>query len=150
MDRTRARARISASNESESHASPQAVAETLPSLRLRVEEWHMEWGPETDWSYRFNEALSQSREQGQAAVDKFFTDCERHAREGRQLIQSLRSTARWGILGHKEHVRDSFLQIYDLLSMVLSEVKFLETKLEEYAPAVPSTKITSLRHYIVD
>ena len=83
------------------------MAETLPSLCLRVEEWHTEWGPETNWSYRFNEALSQSREQGRAAVDKFFTDCERHAREGRQLIQSLCSTARWGILGHKERVRDA-------------------------------------------
>ena len=131
------------------HTSLQAV-ETLPNLRLRVEEWHTEWGPETDWSYRFNEALCQSREQGRVALDKFFTDCEQHAREGRQLIQSLRCTARQGILGQRERIRDAFLQIYDLLSTVLSEVKFFETKLEEYAPAVPSTKITSLRHYIVD
>ena len=131
------------------HTSLQAV-ETLPNLRLRVEEWHTEWGPETDWSYRFNEALCQSQEQGRVALDKFFTDCEQHACEGRQLIQSLRCTARQGILGQRERIRDAFLQIYDLLSTVLSEVKFFETKLEEYAPAVPSTKITSLRHYIVD
>ncbi|KAI6101305.1 hypothetical protein F5141DRAFT_1066044 [Pisolithus sp. B1] len=38
-------------------------------------------------------------------------------------------------------------RIFDLLGAVLAEVKFFEVKLDEYAPAVPYSKVSDARYY---
>lgn len=44
-------------------------------------------------------------------------------------------------------ITDLFMQGYDLVLAITSEVKFFEVKLDEYAPAVPMTKISDVRSY---
>ncbi|KAI6111208.1 hypothetical protein F5141DRAFT_1003586 [Pisolithus sp. B1] len=45
------------------------------------------------------------------------------------------------------HQLDTYLQIFDLLEVVLSEAKFFEIKLDKYAPAVPYSLVSNARYY---
>ncbi|KIK13519.1 hypothetical protein PISMIDRAFT_17939 [Pisolithus microcarpus 441] len=129
------------------HSSTAGPTPTLPELRLSIDEWRSDWGPEGGWLMRFDESLRKAREKGLASTDRFFKECEIHAREGHRLLRLLRrltSTTRstqWG------RQRDTYLQIFDLLEVVLAEVKFFEVKLDEYAPAVPYSKVSDARYY---
>jgi hypothetical protein len=120
----------------------------LPDLRLTVDEWRRtEWDPEGDWDRNFHLALR--RAQGSRATTEFFSECESHAQGGRRIIKALRSAA--GDLGSgrqpRVQLRDKCLQIVDLLMLVLSEVKFFEVKLHEYAPSLPLSQVSDLRMY---
>ncbi|KAI6094751.1 hypothetical protein EDD16DRAFT_1502779 [Pisolithus croceorrhizus] len=42
---------------------------------------------------------------------------------------------------------DTYLQIFDLLEVILSEVRFFEIKLDKYAPAVPYSQVSDARYY---
>ncbi|KAI5991404.1 hypothetical protein EDD15DRAFT_2132219, partial [Pisolithus albus] len=112
-----------------------------------INEWRSDWGLEGEWLKRFNESLCKARKKGLASTDHFFKECEIHAREGHRFLHLLRwltSTTRstqWGCQ------RDTYLQIFDLLEVVLAEVKFFEVKLDEYAPAVPYSKVSDARYY---
>lgn len=44
-----------------------------------------------------------------------------------------------------KQVRGAYIQIYDLLSAALTEVVFFELKLDEYAPAVPFSRLSEVR-----
>ena len=46
-----------------------------------------------------------------------------------------------------DEIRDLFLQGFDMVTAVTSEVKFFEVKLDEYAPSVPMTKVSDVRYY---
>ena len=53
----------------------------------------------------------------------------------------------WIILCTPHEIRDLFLQGYEMVVAVTSEVKFVEVKLDEYAPAVPLIKLSNVRSY---
>ncbi|KAI5982468.1 hypothetical protein EDD15DRAFT_2377761 [Pisolithus albus] len=109
------------------HSSAASPTPTLPHLRLSIDAWKSDWGPESAWLKKFDESLRKAREKGLASMDRFFKDTARGTQRGRQL--------------------DTFLQIFDLLEVVLAEVKFFEVKLDEYAPAVPYSKVSDARYY---
>ncbi|KAI5992442.1 hypothetical protein EDD15DRAFT_2368210 [Pisolithus albus] len=69
-----------------SMASP---APTLPEMRLSIDEWRSDWGPEGGWLKRFDESLRKACEKGLASTDCFFKECEIHAREGRSFLHIL-------------------------------------------------------------
>ncbi|KAH7923677.1 hypothetical protein BV22DRAFT_1130495 [Leucogyrophana mollusca] len=120
---------------------------TLPSLRLRIDEWRMEWGPEGAWSKVFYECLQRARDHSTRATNKFFVDCEEHVCEGRRILSALRRIIHSPTRGGRTHVEDHYIQVYDISLAVVSELRFFEVKLDEYAPSVPSTRISDVRHY---
>ncbi|KAI6011999.1 hypothetical protein BKA83DRAFT_18197 [Pisolithus microcarpus] len=129
------------------HSSAAGLIPTLPELRLSIDEWKSDWGPESVWLKKFDESLCKAWEKGLASTDRFFTECEDHAREGHcllRLLQQFASTMRSIQQGRQV---DTYLQIFNLLEVVLSEVKFFEIKLDEYAPAVPYSQVSDARYY---
>jgi hypothetical protein len=77
----------------------------------------------------------------------FFHNCETHAMQGMDVLKGLKFVAPVPCNSTPDEVRDLFLQGYDMVIGVASEVKFFEVKLDEYAPAIPMTKLSDIRHY---
>ncbi|KAI6006891.1 hypothetical protein EDD15DRAFT_2357936 [Pisolithus albus] len=129
------------------HSSTAGPIPTLPELQLSVDEWKSDWGPESVWLKKFDESLRNAQEKGLASIDRFFTECEVHVREGRRILHLLRQVASTTRSIQRGRQLDTYLQIFDLLEVVLSEVKFFEIKLDEYAPAVPYSHVSDARYY---
>ncbi|KAL4066598.1 hypothetical protein J3A83DRAFT_4077345, partial [Scleroderma citrinum] len=111
---------------------------TLPELHIAIHDWHTEWKPKADWDLNFNLALHQAREKRWGSVDQFFNECETHACIGCCLICGLRQL---------DKLCDTFLQIFDLLITVVSEVKFFKVKLHEYVPSNPLSTCSNVHMY---
>ncbi|KAL4072345.1 hypothetical protein V8B97DRAFT_1870408, partial [Scleroderma yunnanense] len=80
-----------------------------------------------------------AREKRWGSVDQFFKECETHAHIGCHLIHGLRQLVQelCHSRGFQDKLCDTFLQIFDLLVAVVSEVKFCKVKLHEYVPSNP-------------
>jgi hypothetical protein len=86
------------------------------------------------------------QEKGRSATDDFFSQCEDHVREGRLILCDIQLLAHHPDRSQKQ-MKDMYIQICDLLPVVLTEVVFFEVKLDEYAPAVPFSKVSEVRYY---
>lgn len=92
------------------------------------------WGPETLWTEGFTTESNSARDRGPKAVEQLFTSFEGHTGYGRGMLEELKG------VGHMSQcvrdsswlVRDFFLQSFDLLSCIMSELKFIEIKIEEH------------------
>ena len=137
--------------QSTHHNDMEPVPSTLPELRIAIHDWQTEWEPEADWDRNFNLALRQAREKSWSSADRFFRECETHARMGRRFIRALRQLVHelCHSRGSRDKLCDTFLQIFDLLVAVVSEVKFFEVKLHEFAPLNPLSKCSDIRMYAV-
>ncbi|KAH7905912.1 hypothetical protein BJ138DRAFT_1105592 [Hygrophoropsis aurantiaca] len=120
---------------------------TLPTLRMEVREWQVGWGPESAWEKNFSDDLRGVQEEGAHATDQFLKNCKYHVRKGRMILGWLRSLVQNSKGGSRCNITDRFLQVYDLSVEVLSELKFFEVKLDEYAPVVSSKKISEIRYH---
>lgn len=67
--------------------------------------------------------------------------------QGRDILKDLKFVASVSGNSMPDEIRDLFLQGYDMVIGVASEVKFFEVKLDEYAPATPMTKLSDICHY---
>lgn len=124
----------------------------LLEVRLAIDAWHTAWGPEVNWDRNFNTSLRRAQDKGRKATDRFFEDCETHTHEGHSFLKTLRRLAQEAALDNRVRKRgllDLYLQILDLHTLVLSEVKFYEVKLNEYTPTIPLSKISDIRTYQV-
>lgn len=79
-------------------------------------------------------------------MDDFFSLCDTHVQAGREILHDLRDLANANCRSGKVR-RDRFIQLYDMLETVLPEVKFFEVKLDEYAPSIPNSRLSSVRYY---
>lgn len=113
----------------------------ISDIRTSIAGWQTEWGPAATWAKNFHHTLSRVQEKGRRATDEFFSQCEDHVREGRAILRDLQLLAHHPPNKGSKQVKDTYIQIYDLLSAVLMEVFFFELKLDEYAPAVPLSKL---------
>jgi hypothetical protein len=123
------------------------LATIILDLRLAIVNWTFDWGAENFWDRRFNHELATARNQGHRAIDAFFEKCDQHAKEGRGILCDLKFAAELRVDSTFDEIRDLFLQGYDMVLSVASEVKFFEVKLDEYCPAVPSTQCSDICHY---
>jgi hypothetical protein len=139
--------KISNLDDSAELVKPDDLAFNIRELRIDITNWEYGWGPESTWEKTFNNHLNDAREAGSKAIDKFFLDCDTHVQEGRDILRDLKFVAQVSCNNTPDEIRDLFLQGYDMMIAVTSEVKFFEVKLDEYAPAVPSTKLTNIRSY---
>jgi len=122
----------------------------LPSLekvRQPIAVWQSEWGAESTWPKRFHEELKHAQGSGWCATDAFFSQCAEHVKEGRQLVWILRSITRKGFRGMRYKVSDLYEQVFDLLTSLLTELRFFEVKLDEYAPVFPLSRISEACYY---
>ncbi|KAI6011452.1 hypothetical protein BKA83DRAFT_4023819, partial [Pisolithus microcarpus] len=141
--------RVSPDTDPNSYLHPLACSE-LPSLekvRQLIANWKSEWGVESTWPKKFHEQLKHAQREGRLATDSFFLQCEVHVEEGRQLIWLLRSITCKGFRGVGYRVMDSYEQVFDLLTSLLTELHFFEVKLDNYAPISPLSQISEARYY---
>lgn len=99
---------------------------------------------------KFNAQLQIARRNSQSTVDRFFRQCQDHTVAGRSILKDLKYAAHMiSCDSPHDEIRDLFLQGYDMVTSIMSEVRFFEIKLDEYAPAVPMSKISDIRSYSV-
>ncbi|KAG1738868.1 uncharacterized protein EDB91DRAFT_1249036 [Suillus paluster] len=106
---------------------PDLKAKSMAEMRLLIGQWQYCWGPNNLWEKTFNEKLRSAQDRGSGSVNDFFSQCEAHTTDGQQLLNEFKRIA--------------------YSPLVLSEVRFFEVKLDEYAPAVPLSRTSSTRYY---
>ncbi|KAI6116968.1 hypothetical protein EV401DRAFT_2073024 [Pisolithus croceorrhizus] len=133
----------------DSFLHPLAHSEIPPLEKVRqlITDWQSEWGAELTWPKKFHEQLKLAQGRGRLASEAFFLQCEAHVEDGRQLLWLLRSVMRKGFRGIGYKVVDSYKQVFDLLTSLLTELRFFEVKLDEYAPISPLSRISEARYY---
>lgn len=116
------------------------IIHKFASVRQRYHSWTYasSWGPETLWMDGFTIELNSAQGRGPKAVGQLFRGFEDHAIHGRGMLRELKG------VGHMSQrvrddswlVRDFFLQSFDLLSCIISEVKFVEIKVYKHQHVV--------------
>ncbi|KAI6143574.1 hypothetical protein BKA82DRAFT_4359364 [Pisolithus tinctorius] len=114
----------------------------LEKVRQLIADWQSEWGTESTWPKKFHDQLRHAQGRARLATDSFFSQCEAHVEEGRRLVWILRNIARkvsgvWGT-----GAADLYEQVFDLLTSLLTELRFFEVKLDDYAPISPLSRIS--------
>ncbi|KAF7976959.1 hypothetical protein HWV62_5020 [Athelia sp. TMB] len=125
-------------------SDPRDISFNIRKLRVDHTLWTMNWGPESLWENEFTHELASFTQLGQ--VNEYFIRLERHTIAGRNLISQIQGLGdlRTSTVD-PDLIRDMFLQGFDLLTVVLAEVKFFEVKLDEYAPTIPAKHVSSIR-----
>ncbi|KIJ59173.1 hypothetical protein HYDPIDRAFT_33465 [Hydnomerulius pinastri MD-312] len=129
------------------YASEEFAPPSLEELHIRVVDWQTEWGKESEWGRAFNDTLQKARQGGWRDTDHFFAQCEVHVRRGKELIVQLKHVARRPPKGTRDRLTDIYLQIYNLLQSLIAETKFFEVRLDDFAPAVPYSRLSEIRYY---
>lgn len=119
----------------------------MRKARAQYVNWKWQWGHEGAWCSKFNECLVTARDSGRQAVDQFLQECQDHAEEGREMLHELQFAAQLSDMSTHDEIRDLFLQGYQLTVDIMAETKFFEIKVNDFAPAVPSTKSTDMNYY---
>ncbi|KAG2342579.1 hypothetical protein BDR05DRAFT_948930 [Suillus weaverae] len=129
--------------------NPQQVERTtVEDVHIAICDWQFNWGPENTWEKQFNNCLCAQQEHNSTfrLVDTFLSICDDHVQSGQEILRDLRKiTASYCRNGRV--MKDKFIQIYDMLTIILSELKFFEVKLDEYAPSIPTSRLSSICYY---
>jgi len=126
---------------------PDDIAYNMRTTRVKFVNWQYGWGSETQWESEFNTQLAIAREEGQGHVDKFFCACEEHVVSGWEILKDLKFVASVSCNSTHDEIRDLFLQGYEMVIATALEVKFFDMKLQQYAPAISTAKISDIRMY---
>ncbi|KAG1869716.1 hypothetical protein C8R48DRAFT_670960 [Suillus tomentosus] len=114
-------------------------APTLQALEILVGQWQKDWGSEsTTWNEVFDTELACSRAKGERATTLFFDQVAQRAMDGRMLLESIRDVVHTHCSYCRERLKYDAILLYDLLVLVLSEVKFFEVKLDTKPFGYPS------------
>ena len=99
-----------------------------------------------NWDRSFNLALCWAREKSWGSADWCFKECETHTHISHCFIRALRQLVQelFRGRGSQDKLCDTFLQVFDLLIAVVSEVK-----LHKYAPSNPLSKCLDICMYTV-
>ncbi|KII93195.1 hypothetical protein PLICRDRAFT_35380 [Plicaturopsis crispa FD-325 SS-3] len=131
---------------------PDDIAHNLRRCRLEMMNWQCNWGSDvTYWEKHFSELLEEARQLGDSEISdgvvNFFQEFEAHVQEGKDILEDLKHVAVCTCDSTPDEIRDLFFQGFEMVMAVCSEVKFFETKLSQYAPAIPLSKVTDYRSY---
>ncbi|EIW78049.1 hypothetical protein CONPUDRAFT_75784 [Coniophora puteana RWD-64-598 SS2] len=139
-----------------SHLSPQHVANlatrtshssSVAAIRAEIQDWTLEWGSEKDWAVEFHRELRRAEAHPPDGVDSWVNFLDDHVRHGRDILVALKNVNMKEVFEDPLVVQDIFTQVLELTHHVLSEVVFISVKLDEYAPALPSSRISGARHF---
>ncbi|KAI6029228.1 hypothetical protein PISMIDRAFT_107976, partial [Pisolithus microcarpus 441] len=109
----------------------------LKKVRQLITDWKSKWGMESTWPKKFHEELKHAQGRGQLTSEALFSQCEAHIKGRRWLLCLLRSITCKGFKGMGYKVADSYKQVFDLLTSLLTKLHFFEVKLDKYAPISP-------------
>ncbi|KAG1727281.1 uncharacterized protein EDB91DRAFT_1061224 [Suillus paluster] len=127
--------------------TPQCVGQikthALSELHTSIPGWQTEWGPAATWGKKIHHLLTHAQEKERRTTDKFFAHCEDHVCKGRAIPHDLQLLAHHPNKGPMQ-MKDMYIQMYGLMSLVLTKVIFFEVKFKEYAPAVPLSKVSKV------
>ncbi|KZP13564.1 hypothetical protein FIBSPDRAFT_960477 [Athelia psychrophila] len=111
------------------------MARKLRCLRLKYHKWTYRngWGAENRWAQAFTVEYGEAEERGQNALAGLFRSLEDHNHQGRRLLEELKGGGHLSkdVCNDPGVIRDIFLQSFELLTTIVSEVRFIETKIDE-------------------
>ncbi|KAG1776951.1 hypothetical protein EV702DRAFT_1197621 [Suillus placidus] len=106
-------------------------SQTLDSTERIFQRWRKEWLVSEDtWGEAYEEALAHARAEGKCETDVFLDQCAMHALEGRTILEAIREIVHTSCPYCRERLKYDSILLYDLLVSVISEVKFIEVKLD--------------------
>ena len=112
------------------------IHRTLVRIRSAYHDWTYahEWGPEMHWSEAFNDDLEHAASVGPRKRSQLLRSFDTHCTRGRDMLEELK---RVGFMSRDVRrdpmlVKDTFLQAYDLMTCILSEVKFVEIRIDDH------------------
>ncbi|KAG2109483.1 hypothetical protein DEU56DRAFT_920364 [Suillus clintonianus] len=109
-------------------------SQTLNSTERIVQRWRKEWlvwlVAEDTWREVYEEALAHARVEGESETDIFLDQCALHVLEGRKILEAIREIVHTSCPYCRERLKYDSILLYDLLVSVISEVKFMEVKLD--------------------
>lgn len=101
-------------------------------------KWSFHWGPDEAWLKQFQRNFLQAREQGNQSLSSYLSTLQEHVARGRKIVDWAREID-WQLRGDAgARSKETYTSGYELLTVVLSEVKFCEVMLDLYAPVLPS------------
>lgn len=92
------------------------------------------WGPETRWPEVFEDDLGRAEAVGPRKREQLFRSLDLHCTQGREMLQELKEGGNMSraVRSDADLVRDTFLQTFDFVNLILSEVKFVEVKIDQH------------------
>ncbi|KAG1728936.1 hypothetical protein EDB19DRAFT_1913631 [Suillus lakei] len=106
-------------------------SQTLDSTERIFQRWRKEWLVSEDkWGEAYEEALAHARTEGTHETDIFLDQCAMHALEGRTILEAIRGIVHTSCPYCRERLKYDSVLLYDLLVSVVSQVKFMEVKLD--------------------
>lgn len=106
----------------------------LVFVRHKYHNWTYthSWGPENRWTQALAGEL-EGAGGGPMQVERLFESLSLHCEEGREMLQELHHAGSMSkeVRRDADVVRDIFLQSFDLLTIILSELKFIEIKVDQ-------------------
>ena len=119
----------------------------IRNLRLQYTNWTYNLGPRNLWETWFNAILDNATCESQVAVDEPLVELAEHAHQGRDILTEIkyagsgRCNEEYGVL------MDLFVQGFELVVGLMSEIKFFEVKLDKYAPATAFKSLLDVHKY---
>lgn len=116
----------------------------LVSVRHKYHSWTYthSWGPENQWTQAFAVELDGAGGE-RAQVERLLESFSLHCNEGREMLIELNRAGSMSkeVRRDVDVVRDIFLQSFDLLTMILSELKFVEIKVDQLRDDLNSSNL---------
>lgn len=103
---------------------------TLQAIETSVRHWQKDWGSEDLWNASYQEALTFAQALGEEESAEFNDECEKHAWEGRMILDNIRDVVHTNCLCCRNRLKYDSILLFDLLVFVTSQVKFFEVKLD--------------------
>ncbi|EGN97674.1 hypothetical protein SERLA73DRAFT_75335 [Serpula lacrymans var. lacrymans S7.3] len=125
----------------------QDIRKDFVGIECAFGAWGIEWGPQSGWNKHFHRELDFARAKGQLVVDYLFLRWDEHIRVGRVILGRIK-------LFNLTHLARTAptelmavgLRIFEMIVSLMSEVRFFELKLEEYAAVVPPNKVSDIKY----
>ncbi|KAG1786353.1 uncharacterized protein HD556DRAFT_1449732 [Suillus plorans] len=106
--------------------------QTLDNIEIQVRMWRMEWllSAEDTWGEAYEEALAHAEAKGGREANIFLDQCAQHVSEGKMILDSIREVVHTNCPYCRQRLKYDSILLYDLLVSLMSEIKFIEVKLD--------------------
>ncbi|KAG2049248.1 hypothetical protein BDR06DRAFT_975430 [Suillus hirtellus] len=106
--------------------------QTLDNIDIQVWMWQMKWllSAEDTWGEAYEEALAHAEAKGGCEANIFLDQCAQHVSEGRMMLDSIWEVVHTNCPYCRQRLKYDSILLYDLLVSLMSEIKFIEVKLD--------------------
>src|SRR5271154_3209657 len=116
-------------NHTENTTGTSLARDCLVEVRSLIWKWTWDWGPVGGWTIKLKCSLENAGRhgtQGRDGTRAWICDCRAKLKEGREIMQELRSLANLPFLIQHWEVQDIWRQCFDLIIIVQGGVACLE------------------------